>query len=121
MTVAGFGATSPQEPGEIPNMADRLQYTTMRIISNPDCQARTFVYAMTGRIQSNPIFIRNICATTQEQSGSCIGDAGSGLVANNRLVGIASYIMGVCPSQRPEIYTEVSSYVRWIESHISEE
>lgn len=76
---------------------------------------------MTGRIQSNPIFIRNICATTQEQSGSCIGDAGSGLVANNRLVGIASYIMGVCPSQRPEIYTEVSSYVRWIESHISEE
>lgn len=76
--VAGFGFT---ETG--PFVAQNLQFILTQTISTYDCSS---ILSGTPNMQVNS---HNLCTFTRSRQGICHRDAGSGLVANGLLVGIA--------------------------------
>lgn len=53
----------------------------------------------------------NVCTVSSEGKSLCIGDGGSPLVWNGKLIGIASH---VTRNVLPDIYTKVYPHVKWI-------
>ncbi|XP_011505729.1 PREDICTED: chymotrypsin-2-like [Ceratosolen solmsi marchali] len=77
--LSGWGSIS------YPNndFADILQKTTMRILDNNKCSQRVgFV-----------VHYEQVCAFKRKGIGACIGDSGSPLVINGKLVGISSFVL----------------------------
>lgn len=58
---------------------------------------------------------KKIC--TKQDNGICRGDFGNGLIHDGKLIGIASSTYG-CGMGHPDIYTNVFSYLKWIQSEI---
>ncbi|KAH8304182.1 hypothetical protein KR059_003031, partial [Drosophila kikkawai] len=65
-----------------------------------------------------PLTNKQFCADSEAGDGTCFGDAGGPLavIINNRpvQVGITSY--GPASCNGPAVYTDVTSYTRWIAS-----
>nr|XP_012151829.1 PREDICTED: transmembrane protease serine 11D-like [Megachile rotundata] len=84
-----------------------LKYAVLPIISNGECN------------QFWRIDDRNICTANDFGQNACQGDSGGPLLVtmNNRplQVGIVSYGDGMCPSERPAVFTRVSTFISWIE------
>ncbi|GJQ66610.1 hypothetical protein Trydic_g4582 [Trypoxylus dichotomus] len=58
----------------------------------------------------------NICTSGLGGRGSCSGDSGGPLIANNTQVGIVSFGIGLgCQFGWPSAFTRVTSYLNWIE------
>lgn len=55
-----------------------------------------------------------ICTSNTLGKGLCYGDRGNPLVANDQLVGVASWYVE-CSSDLPNIYTKVYPYLNWIQ------
>lgn len=100
--VAGWGK-SKQNGATSPN----LQYIIARVWSTQKCK-------QSQRMKSFKVTDTNVCTFNKKGEGACGGDSGGPLVANWRLIGIVSW-GGRCGSGSPDIFTKVSSYVKWID------
>ncbi|XP_043262965.1 trypsin-like [Colletes gigas] len=59
-----------------------------------------------------------ICANDPKvEKGSCNGDSGGPLTVDGKIIGIVSWSMACALTDYPTVYTRVSSYLDWIESH----
>lgn len=96
--ISGWGQTS------FPNgtTSPILQYLEVTVLENTLC----------GHIYDN-ITDRDICALHSNGYGLCIGDAGSPLVFQNKLIGIASYGKA-CAIGAPEVYARITRFFNWI-------
>ncbi|KAK9534494.1 hypothetical protein VZT92_006936 [Zoarces viviparus] len=108
--VTGWGTIRTEIPLPFPQ---RLQEVQVPVVSNTQCDA---VY---GSITSNMI-----CAGLDEGGkDSCQGDSGGPLVNRDgsrwTLVGVVSFGRGCAEAGFPGVYTRVSEYQSWINSHTS--
>ncbi|XP_055381353.1 trypsin-like [Condylostylus longicornis] len=107
---AGYGSTSFGGP-----FAKRLLKVYMTILSNDVCKKH---YGENQIIESQLCVVgkeRIYNGTEQVIQDTCQGDSGGPLLLGERVVGIVSYGQ-VCGSSTPGIYTNISSYINWIES-----
>ncbi|EGZ29917.1 serine protease trypsin-like protein [Phytophthora sojae] len=98
-TVLGWGQTK-----ESLN-SFKLQQAKLPIISNADCSK--FSSYKTGLTEGM------MCAGNGKGKGSCRGDAGGPLIANDALVGFVSWGGDKC-GKEPGVYTRVSSVLDYI-------
>lgn len=103
-TLSGWGQTS--YPG---SLSDELQGIDMNTISNEECAS-----AHAESDGAPTINQYNICAVSENDTGACMGDSGSPLVAGNRqIIGLVSW--GVpCAKNLPDVFTRVSEYREWV-------
>ncbi|XP_004520097.1 trypsin alpha [Ceratitis capitata] len=101
VTVAGWGE---QSSGATPY---KLQSVGFTVASEEDC---TNGYA--GNDEST------FCLAHKLKEGSCLGDAGNGVAYNNRLVGVASFVVGACGSRYPEVFVSITHFASWIQSQL---
>ncbi|XP_068083814.1 trypsin-like [Anabrus simplex] len=88
-----------------------LQMVELQVYSDEDC-----LKAHSGRPHSS-----NICAGVPEGGkGQCSGDSGGPLLSNGYEVGIVSWSRKPCAIKGyPGVFTEVSHYIKWIQSTIN--
>ncbi|KAK4873171.1 hypothetical protein RN001_015200 [Aquatica leii] len=102
-TLSGWGITS--YPGSTP--PNDLLYFTGKVVNLNQCR------------ESMPptnllVLNSHICAYASKGIGVCSGDSGGALVANNKQIGITSWVV-YCATGVPDVYTKVSHYSAWIE------
>ncbi|KAK5997716.1 Trypsin Blo t 3 [Cladobotryum mycophilum] len=112
-TVAGWGPTS--ERGAL---STSLQFVKMPIVEHSECQQQYSGYL--------DVIREEFCAgVAQGGKGSCdagtlaaglMGDMGGPVLQGNTLIGVISVRFGCARPSYPDIYTDVSSYVEWIDS-----
>ncbi|KAL0105479.1 hypothetical protein PUN28_016861 [Cardiocondyla obscurior] len=87
-------------------VSQRLQYTTLPVISNNECKKYW------------QISDRHVCTAAGLGRDACQGDSGGPLVVKrggqNLQIGIVSYGDEYCPSNKPGVFTRVSSFRGWI-------
>lgn len=86
--------------------AYKLQTTDkLKVLSSPNCEYEAgYGYASV------------ICLSHAENEGICRGDYGTGVVSNNKLIGVASFAFGNCGTKYPDIASKMSYYADWINS-----
>lgn len=107
--------------------AEKLQVLQTKTIGLKECRER-FEHLSKNEedIDSNEVdkILRNlnedkICIENPKNNGGlCIGDMGSPLVSNNKLVGVATWAFG-CSVGMPDVYTNVYRNVNWIKSEMN--
>ncbi|KAL5277032.1 KLK13 family protein [Megaselia abdita] len=96
--IAGWGST---EIGGANSY--RLQKGTGKTITHQDCEESIgFGYEHV------------LCVASPAGQGICNGDAGAPAVANDEAYGIASFSIGTCATEFPDVYTNLASYSKWI-------
>ena len=108
-TVTGWGMVEERS-----NASETLRSADVPLIRNRDCNA-----AYPGEVTE-----RQVCAG-YEQGGvdSCQGDSGGPLVVQHGnsgrhvQVGVVSWGRGCARAGNPGVYTRVSQYIDWIQSH----
>lgn len=92
-----------------------MKYAKVKTITNDECKSR-----MTTS-NSHKIYDTIICTISNErkESGTCLGDSGTGLVEpGGVLIGITSW--GIpCALGYPDVFTRIDVYKRWISSVIN--
>ncbi|XP_070505821.1 chymotrypsin-like [Chironomus tepperi] len=106
---SGFGST-----GLDTEFSEVLQFITVPVISNQECSD-----AIRGSI-----FAFNLCVSTVGGRSPCHGDSGGALtneIDRNRtvVIGIMSFSAIDCSIGVPAVFTRVTSYLAWIESHVN--
>lgn len=92
-----YGSTTPR----------RLQYMQTKVLNNEECRLRHSIQ------NRQRISESNLCTYIREGAGTCMGDSGSALVFDSKLVGLVSW--GVpCASGMPDVFTRVASQRAWI-------
>lgn len=109
-TVTGWGTLSS---GGFPSST--LQEVEVPVISNATCNAPDYY---------NESVTANMLCAGYAQGGkdSCQGDSGGPLVIENgaggwKLIGVVSWGIGCAGPKQPGVYTRVSKYIGWIQSH----
>lgn len=99
-TVLGWGQTATEAS------SFKLQAASIPIISHEEC----------GKFESYKGQLTDgmLCAGNGKGKGSCRGDSGGPLIANNALVGFVSWAGGKC-GKEPGVYTRVSSVLDYIQ------
>ncbi|XP_026755378.1 trypsin beta-like [Galleria mellonella] len=109
-TVAGWGART--NTSSMPST--QLQFINKYIYNQNLCAS---VFNDLEHVER--ILPTMVCTTSEDiVTGGCMGDQGSALVCGGVLTGI-SFLPNDCMSEnnvRPEIYTRVSNYTKWIQS-----
>ena len=108
--------------GRISNDGQRsniLKEVELPIISNEECMS---MYQLSGRFEWIPKTIFLCSGTSKGGKDACDGDSGGPLVIEStegkfELVGITSWGKGCGEPNQPGVYTRVSSFLSWIESH----
>lgn len=96
--VAGWGST---EIGGANSY--RLQKGAGNTITHQDCEEQIgFGYAHV------------LCVASPVGQGICNGDAGAPAVVGNKVYGIASFSIGTCATQFPDVYTNLAVYKDWL-------
>uniref|UniRef100_A0A8P4KSE7 Peptidase S1 domain-containing protein n=1 Tax=Dicentrarchus labrax TaxID=13489 RepID=A0A8P4KSE7_DICLA len=111
--VSGWGTVAVNNPLPSPQ---RLQEVSVPIVSNSQCDA---AYSGIRKITNNMM-----CAGLDEGGkDSCQGDSGGPLVSKNVSkwvqAGVVSFGKGCALPKYPGVYTRVSQYQSWINSHIT--
>ncbi|XP_065341687.1 chymotrypsin-1-like [Cloeon dipterum] len=90
----------------------RLQEAELLVYSDEEC------FDIHG---SNMVYPNNICAGVPGGGrGQCSGDSGGPLVVDGQLVGIVSWSRKPCAVPPfPGVFTQVSPYIKWIQSQIN--
>ena len=114
VTAAGWGLTT----GNVES--DRLLIAHLKIVPRLQC-----------RKGDSKITSKTICAISKgkELHGICRGDSGGGLIkkdhaGNHIVIGVASYVWEnygqyPCDLTKPQVFTNVMSYVPWIKNHLN--
>ncbi|XP_042316820.1 urokinase-type plasminogen activator [Sceloporus undulatus] len=92
-----------------------LKSTNVNLISQSKCQKYYEGHTVNGNM---------LCAGGQDwKTDSCKGDSGGPLIceSNGRLMlyGIVSWGEGCAEKEKPGVYTRVTEYIPWIESHMN--
>lgn len=124
--VAGFGATEmfPGDPSapiwdeRYPQMSENLKFIRLNLISNLQCNTRISLQLISGEVPRFAID-QQMCTYNNIQEGLCFGDSGSALLLHNEVIGIAIRSVLPCARGMPDVYTRVSHFTDWIDSHIS--
>ena len=104
-TVTGWGTLKSN--GKQPK---KLMKVDVPIISRSQCNENQW-YG--GAITDNMI-----CAGyTKGKKDSCQGDSGGPFICNGKLAGVVSFGIGCARPDLPGIYTNVKTYVDWIEGN----
>ncbi|KAI8496669.1 carbohydrate binding [Branchiostoma belcheri] len=111
MLFAGWGATDPVRPGEVPGIPTLVpEALCLPIVSQTVCKKSTVV----------PITERQLCAGYRfQEKDACRGDSGGPLVVKHRdnlwgIVGIMSWGEGCAQPNKYGIYTRVETFLDWI-------
>ncbi|XP_017776960.1 PREDICTED: chymotrypsin-1-like [Nicrophorus vespilloides] len=105
LILPGWGFTS--YPGTV---SDVLLFFHLRSMSYDDCKAL--------EMDREIVKDMHLCAYAGHGQGACHGDSGGPLVDTyGQQVGIVSWGMRTCARGFPDIYTNVSTYYQWIQSH----
>lgn len=109
--ASGWGLTAKQEP------SDRLQFITLKIISNEQCE-QDWNDKLKGE---KKLMLNSFLCVDSTRGLPCRGDSGGPLVLadNSRIiVGIVSHgFDDSCRIKVPDIFTRVTSFVDWIEKY----
>nr|XP_036232202.1 trypsin beta [Bactrocera oleae] len=101
VSVAGWGE---QSSGAAPY---KLQSVAFSVASEEECTKGFPEHDET-----------TFCLAHNLKEGSCLGDAGNGVVYNNRLVGVASFVVGACGSRYAEVFVNVPHFAEWIQTQL---
>ncbi|KAH8302549.1 hypothetical protein KR044_008128 [Drosophila immigrans] len=109
--VSGWGLTANERP------TDLLQYLTVKIISNKQCEQ-----AWNDQLKGDKKLMLNSFLCIDSSKGlPCLGDSGGPLVLDDgsrTLVGVVSHGYDAkCRITVPDIFTRVSSFINWIEKY----
>ncbi|XP_054166164.1 mite allergen Eur m 3-like [Oppia nitens] len=105
--LAGWGFQHWHQPPATPC----LYSVDLEIVDRQQCN-QTY-YDTFSRVKDG-----QICAgMPQGNRGPCSGDSGSGLIQNNTIVGLVSFGRGCEQPGSYGVYTNVGSYVDWINRH----
>lgn len=85
-----------------------MRFLNVFTLSNEDCRERV------GEDGARFVHDSVLCTFHRVGAGLCRYDSGSPLVANQRLIGIASWFTHPCGSGYPDGFTRVSSFLDWI-------
>ncbi|XP_022909846.1 brachyurin-like [Onthophagus taurus] len=102
--VSGWGLTSDAEvtPSEV------LKKVFAQVINNFVCNI-----SLLGIIQAT-----HICTSGEGNIGACAGDAGAPLVFEHMQIGVVSFSVDLgCEAQWPTVYTRLTFYLDWLETH----
>ncbi|CAG0899004.1 unnamed protein product [Darwinula stevensoni] len=109
MTVSGWGSTS--EGGSLP---DILQKVDVAVVSDADCDD---YYSSFGGID----FDAHICAGNMPEGGadSCQGDSGGPMfeTGGGIVSGIVSWGVGCARPEFPGVYSQLATYMDWVEEN----
>lgn len=123
LLLSGWGYTQPDRTGD----TDQLMKVWLDGVSDTACAAAWGV-------SSESISANFLCANSTETDaeGACNGDSGGPLVWQNksraadadrgyRLAGVVSFGSGTqcADTQLPDVFTQVSSYLNWIQNTIN--
>lgn len=98
INIAGWGSTEIGGSNSF-----RLQKGTGKTITAQDCEEKIgFGYE------------HILCIASPAGQGICNGDAGSPAVNNNVVYGIASFSIGTCATEFPDVYTNLVQYKDWL-------
>ena len=101
VVVSGWGRLS-----DLGTRPDKLQYTNVRYMSTTECARKT-------QINGNQV----LCMDHPLNRGPCKGDSGGPAAYQNKLVGINSFLIKGCGSEKPDMYVNVGTYLPWIRNH----
>ena len=117
-TVAGWGETVP---GDLDSAPDVLQYATTVVQSGPYCNHDDLGFDPGSEL----------CAVDAPVlgSGTCFGDSGGPLIANELQdqtgqpteIGVTSRVTGQCATSRPDIFTRADAISGWADDWIAQE
>ncbi|XP_051862127.1 collagenase-like isoform X4 [Drosophila albomicans] len=110
--VSGWGNTESSNTGSA-----ILKYYVVGVLSLDECATQLKELTRTPSIVPQSY----ICLKPSNSS-PCKGDSGGPLAIKNpdghsTLLGLASFVIGPCETNRPSVYTRVSSYLSWIKNH----
>lgn len=117
--VSGWGYTLDPEEHYFAAPSNSLRYTSIPLVTKETCNKKYY-----NRYSNIEISDKQICGGYEDgRSDSCQGDSGGPLVYKDgngvwSQVGVVSWGVGCAKSRHPGVYTRVSSYKDWIESHI---
>merc|ERR1712127_227613 len=104
-TVSGWGTTS--EGG---SLGRQLMKVTVPVVSDDDCR---------GAYGQSDITDSMICAgLDQGGKDSCQGDSGGPFMCGDGLSGVVSWGYGCAEPGYPGVYTQVSYFIDWVNSHM---
>lgn len=101
-----------EDPG---HASEQLQFLQLDTISLEECRVH---HNSTGNHNDQFIFNSTLCTFTRENEGICFGDSGGGLIYNNEVIGIASWVIIPCGAGWPDQWARVSYFRKWILSVI---
>ncbi|XP_034482388.1 chymotrypsin [Drosophila innubila] len=108
---SGWGWTANQKPSDV------LQFLTLKIISNKQCEKEWNDYL----IGERKLILSSFLCVDSTQGLPCRGDSGGPLILDDNsrtVVGIVSHGFDeICRIKVPDIFTRVSSFIDWIEKH----
>uniref|UniRef100_A0A8C6GM50 Urokinase-type plasminogen activator n=1 Tax=Mus spicilegus TaxID=10103 RepID=A0A8C6GM50_MUSSI len=112
--ITGFGKESESDYLYPKN----LKMSVVKLVSHEQC--------MQPHYYGSEINYKMLCAADPEwKTDSCKGDSGGPLICNIEgrptLSGIVSWGRGCAEKNKPGVYTRVSHFLDWIQSHIGEE
>ncbi|EAT39435.1 AAEL008780-PA [Aedes aegypti] len=99
VTISGFGREGTELPA-----SEQLKYNSMFVQQDEVCE---FLMAQTGP--------GLICLNNDAHNGACMGDSGGPAVFEDKLVGVANFVLNECGTVYPDGYAKVSFYREWID------
>ncbi|XP_012529671.2 trypsin-1-like [Monomorium pharaonis] len=104
--VSGWGDIRQGGPS-----TNKLQRVNILIVDRKYCR---YIYNNVGY----EVHSTQVCAHDPSvEKGSCHGDSGGPLTVGGKLVGLVSWAMGCARTDYPTVYTNVVSYLDWIEDN----
>ncbi|KAI5636488.1 trypsin domain-containing protein [Phthorimaea operculella] len=110
--AAGYGRLNDRD-GLTTNT--QVNHVALQIISVPDCAAY---------YTANFVRDTNICTSGNGGVGICTGDSGGPLTIRDQdrdiLIGVTSFMStNGCEFGQPSVFTRVTSFIPWIQSHLA--
>ncbi|XP_044582935.1 chymotrypsin-2-like, partial [Cotesia glomerata] len=106
VTMIGWGRLTVNNFMYIGPTSTYLQKINLNIIDNITCKR-----------EWNFINEGHICVATTLKQGSCLGDSGGPIVANDRQIGIISFGK-MCAAGKPDVATRIYHYFNWVRSYV---
>lgn len=99
VVISGYGRVGMELPA-----SEHLKYNTMYVQDDELC---SFLMAQTGP--------GLVCLNNEANNGACMGDSGGPAVYQDKLVGLANFVLNECGTVYPDGYAKVAFYRDWID------
>ncbi|XP_065093807.1 serine protease SP24D-like [Ochlerotatus camptorhynchus] len=99
VVISGYGRVGTELPA-----SEQLKYNAMYVQDDELCSA---LMAQTGP--------GLICLNNEANNGACMGDSGGPAVYEDKLVGVANFVLNECGTVYPDGYAKVAFFRDWID------